>query len=61
MKNLKDELIKEVKTALEKLDGSNKEIIQNLLKWLKNTSNVYCHFVDNQMLYFWLVDSSQNL
>lgn len=36
MKNLKDELIKEVETSLEKLDGSNKEIIQNLLKWLKN-------------------------
>ena len=36
MKNLKDELIKEVETALEKLDGSNKSIIKELLKWFNN-------------------------
>ena len=57
MKNLKDELIKEVETALEKLDGSNKSIIKDLLKWLNNTSNLYCHFIDNQMVYLWLVDN----
>ena len=56
MRNLKNELIGAVENAINELDGANKDILNTLLKYLKNTSNLYCHFIDNQLIYLWLVD-----
>ena len=52
----KQELILALEDAIEQLKDNDKKVIQELLKWLKASNNLYCHFIEHQCFYFWLVD-----
>ena len=54
---MKKELKIALQGAIKKVeDVKNKQVLKDLLNSLNRCSNIYCHYVENRVLYWWLVD-----
>lgn len=53
---MKKELKVALQGAIEKVAGDNKQVLKDLLVKLDKSSNVYIHYIENRLIYWWLVD-----
>lgn len=55
---MKKQLIIALEKAIKKVEGKeNKQVLINLLNKLEKCNNIYCHYIENRCLYWWLVDN----
>lgn len=54
---MKKELTIALEKAIKKVEGKeNKQVLKDLLNKLEKCNNIYCHYIENRCLYWWLVD-----
>ena len=54
---MKKELKIALQEAIKKVEGvENKQVLKDLLNKLEKCNNIYCHYIENRFIYWWLVD-----
>lgn len=55
---MKKQLIIALEKAINKVEGvENKQVLIDLLNKLEKCNNIYCHYIENRLIYWWLVDN----